>query len=311
MERAAHVAQYGLKDLRGFERSFKEIYPEGVLAKFSLKDRVAIVTGAGQGINRGIALCLAGAGADIVVADIRDDTCKATAEEVRAIGRRALPVVTDATKIEQVKNMVDKALAEFGKINILVNGVGGGGGTRGPKFPDVDVTEEDWKLLIDRNLHTTFLCTKLVAKAMIEQKMRGSIINIASRRGVVGVPGSIAYGAAKAGVINFTQAMSISLAPHYIRVNCIAPGRIHTPVTSSRSTDAQRIAERGIPLNRIGQPEDIALAALYFASDASDYVTGELIQVEGGRNYGTLDLAAAAKGTGANPEGSRLASVKG
>ncbi len=292
MEHKAHMPNYRLDNLRGYERNFNQVYPAGVLSKFSLEGRVAIVTGSGQGINRGIALCFAGAGADIVVSTRSNDTCEATAEEVRALGRKALPIVTDVTKIEQVKGMLDKTLAEFGRVDILVNGVGGNVG-RGPRFPDIDVTEEDWNNTIALSVTSTFLCTKTVAKAMIDQKRGGSIVNISSRKGVRGHPGSIAYGAAKAGVINFTQAMSLSLAPHHIRVNCVAPGRIHTPVNASRGADEERIRERDIPLNRIGQPEDIALAALYFASDASDFVTGQLLEVDGGRNYGTLDLAVA------------------
>lgn len=123
--------------------------------------------------------------------------------------------------------------------------------------------------------------------------MSGSIINTSSRRGLRGIPGSIAYGAAKAGVVNFTEAMSISLAEYDIRVNYIAPGRIHTPVTTSMATDKERVNERGIPMGRIGQPEEIALSALFFASDASSYITGQVIEVDGGRSYGAHDLAAA------------------
>ena len=264
MEQKGYIPQYTLKELRAFERTFSQVYPSGVLSKFSLEDKVAIVTGSGQGINRGIALCFAGAGADIVVADIRHDTCEATAEEVRAIGRRVLSLVIDITKIEQVKAMLDKTLAGFSKINILVNGVGGSKSS-GPGFPDVDVTEEDWNNTLAQNVTSTFLSTKIVARAMIDQKIGGSIINISSRMGIRGCPGSIAYGAAKAGVINFTQAMSISLAPYNIRFNCITPGRIHTAVNPLGMTDEERVKQRGIRLNRIGQPEDIALAALYFA----------------------------------------------
>jgi NAD(P)-dependent dehydrogenase (short-subunit alcohol dehydrogenase family) len=287
------MPQYTLQDLRGFERNFNQIYPAGVLSRFSLEDRVAIVTGSGQGLGRGVALCFAGAGAHVVIADMRTDTCEATAEEVRALGRKSLPVIVDVTKAGQVKSMVEKVMAEFGRIDILHNNAGGGGHHFGPRFPDIDVTEEDWNLIMERNLKSTLLCTQAVAKAMIAKKNSGSIINTSSRRGLRGIPGSIAYGAAKAGVVNFTEAMSISLAEYNIRVNCIAPGRIHTPVTASRATDKERVNERGIPMGRIGQPEEIALTALFFASDASSYITGQVIEVDGGRSYGAHDLAAA------------------
>lgn len=229
----------------------------------------------------------------MVIADIRTDTCEATAEEVRAIGRKSLPVITDVTKADQVKAMVEKVMAEFGRIDVLHNVAGGGSHKFGSRFPDIDVTEEDFNLIMERNLKSTVLCTQAVAKAMIAKKNPGSIINTASRRGLRGIPGSIAYGAAKAGIVNFTEAMSISLAEYNIRVNCVAPGRIRTPVTSSKASDDQRVKERGIPLGRVGQPEEVALTALFFASDASSYITGQVIEIDGGRSYGTHDLDAA------------------
>ncbi|MFC1940422.1 SDR family NAD(P)-dependent oxidoreductase [Chloroflexota bacterium] len=260
-----------------------------VLSKFSLRDKVAIVTGAGRGIGKGIAVTIAGAGADVVAVARTQEQIQKTADEVRAQGRKALAVKTDVTDSKQVQAMVEDTLKQFGKIDILINNAGGSSGAR---VPPLEMTEEVWDKCVDLNLKAAFLCTKAVSKVMIDQGRGGNIINLSSGA-AKGSVRSIAYAAAKAGIINFTLSMSNYLAPHKIRVNCITPGRIVSEGTREVGSDEERVRERAIPLMRIGQPEDIALAAIYFASDAADWVTGVTIDVTGGESMGGLKLKAA------------------
>ncbi len=260
-----------------------------VLSKFSLRDKVAIVTGAGRGVGKGIAVTLAGAGADVVAVARTQKEIQKTADEVRARGRKALAVTADVTDSKQVQRMVDETLKHFGKIDILINNAGGSSGAR---IPPLEMTEEVWDKCIDLNLKAAFLCTKAVSKVMIDQRKGGNIINMSSAAAYGGAR-SVAYSAAKAGIINFTISMSTYLAPHKIRVNCITPGRIVSEGTRDDGSHEERIKESGIPLMRIGQPEDIALAAVYLASDAADWVTGVNIDVTGGEIMGGLKLKVA------------------
>ncbi|MFC1963772.1 SDR family NAD(P)-dependent oxidoreductase [Chloroflexota bacterium] len=264
----------------------------GLLSRFSLESKVAIVTGAGRGIGKGIALAFADAGADIVVAELTQEQALGTAEEVRAQGRKALALAADVTDGEQVQNIVDATLREFGKIDVLVNNVGGSSGAR---VSPLEMTEEVWDESIKRNLKSTFLCTRAVGRVMIDRKKGGSIINLSSSAGRRGQMRSVAYSAAKAGIINFTLSMSNYLAPHNIRVNCIAPGRIVSEGTRALGSDEERAKEYAIPLRRIGQAEDVALAAIYLASDAASFVTGVTLDVAGGEYLGGLTLQMAEK----------------
>ena len=249
-----------------------------VLSKFKLDERVAIVTGSGSGLGKAIALHFAQVGAHVVVAELDPKNCEATSREVRALGRKSLPVVVDVTKSEQVAKLVESAMKEFKRIDILVNNAGG----NKPIKPASQTSEEEWDWHINLNLKSTFLCSKAVSRIMIDQN-RGNIINFASAAGTRAVPGLSHYGAAKAGIINFTQTLSIELAPYHIRVNCIIPGAIETGLgVATRGTGKERVERSGIPLGRVGQPEDVALAAIYLASDASDYLTGTSIEVKGG-----------------------------
>ena len=247
-------------------------------SKFRLDDRVAIVTGSGRGIGKAIALHLAQVGADVVVAEINPTTAKATAEEVRALGRRSLPVEIDVTVSEQLPKLVKATIKEFGHIDILVNNVGG----NSPMAPIVEMSDEEWEQVIKRNLTSVFMCSKAISRVMIDQN-KGNIINISSAAGTRAYPGCSPYATAKAGIINFTRALAAELARYHIRVNCILPGPIDTEAAAARVGSGLERAERhGVPLGRIGKTEDIALAAIYLASDASDYVTGESIEVKGG-----------------------------
>lgn len=248
-----------------------------ILAKFSMAGRIAIVTGSGQGIGRSIALGLAEAGANIVVAEKDASLAESVVGEIRALGVSALPVIADVREADQVSEMVQKCLSEFGRVDVLVNNAGG-------MFPAplLDMSERGWDAVIRLNLKSVFLCSKAVAPTMIEQK-KGVVLNLSSVCGEGPSANTAHYGAAKAAIIGLTQSMAVEWAP-YIRVNAIAPGVIATPGTRHNWENKERREwiESIIPLARYGQPEDIATAALYLVSDASDYVSGHILDVNGG-----------------------------
>lgn len=247
-------------------------------SKFRVDEKVAIVTGSGGGVGKGIALSLAQAGAHVVVAELNESNGEATAREIRALGRKSLPVVVDVTKSEQISRLVDATTKEFGQIDILVNNAGG----THVAIPVVTLSEQEWDFRIRLNLTSVFLCCKIVSRVMIDQN-RGNIINIASAAGTRAMPGMSAYGSAKAGVISFTRTLAAELARYHIRVNCILPGPVDTEASAARRGSAVERAQRaGVPLGRIAKPEDIGLAAVYLASDASDFVSGESLEVKGG-----------------------------
>jgi 3-oxoacyl-[acyl-carrier protein] reductase len=249
-----------------------------ILSKFRLDEKVAIVTGSGHGIGKAIALGFAQVGAHVVVASRSQNNADATAQEVRALGRRSISLVVDVTKSADVNKTIEATLKEFGRIDILVNNVGRGGEIM---LPCLQMREEDWDSYYRINMMSTFLCSKAVSRTMIDQKS-GNIINIASAAGTRPDPGRTPYAASKAAQLSFTTSLSIELAPYHIRVNSIIPGAINTMPNSSRGSGPERAARAGIPLGRIGEPEDVALAAIFLASDASDYVTGTHIEVKGG-----------------------------
>ena len=249
-----------------------------VLSSFSLTGRVAIVTGAGRGIGKAIALGLADAGADVVVAARTASDIEATAGEITAKGRKALAVPTDVRQSDQVDNLVDKAVAQFGTIDILVNNAGG-------YFvaSTTELSEGGWDAIIRENLKSVFLCSKAAAKVMMGQE-KGNIINVASVVGFRAYSSNAAYGAAKAGIINFTKTLAVDLAPYNIRVNAIAPGFIATPGSLQLlevDKGLKAMVDR-IPLGRLGQPEEVAQGIVYLASDAASYVTGQTLIVDGG-----------------------------
>lgn len=247
------------------------------LSKYRLDGKVAIVTGSGRGIGKGIALCFAEAGADIIVAEIDESTGKSTANEIQALGKKGVFIRTDVTNTEQVAYLVEATTREFNRIDILVNNAGG--------FrvnPVARLSDEEWDWSIRLNLTATFKCCRAVSRVMVAAR-RGSIVNIASIAGTLAVPALASYAVPKAGVISLTRCLSLELARHNIRVNCINPSDINTPVGASTfGTAEERVKRHGIPLGRVGQPEDVAMAALYLASDASSFVTGISIPVDGG-----------------------------
>jgi NAD(P)-dependent dehydrogenase (short-subunit alcohol dehydrogenase family) len=247
---------------------------------FSLKDKVAIVTGASRGIGRAIALGFAEAGADVAVAARSEGDLETLAKEIDSLGRRALVLPTDVRDRAAIQAMFDKTVAELGRLDVLVNNAGGSNFMS----PIVSMRPEGWDKLRTLNLDSVFHCTQIGAQKMLESG-GGSIIQIASVAGIEGAQGLSPYSASKAGVIMMSQAVAKELAGSNVRVNSIAPGWIDTPLNEWMTSDegTLREAEKMIPMGRIGKAEEIVGGALYLASDASSFVTGATIVIDGGQ----------------------------
>ncbi len=242
-----------------------------------LKGKTAIVTGSARGIGKAIALKLAEMGANIVINDIPSSTeAETTAEEVRALGVGAAVALGDVRNIDDVKNMVDLAVAEFGTVDILVNNAGI---TRDNLM--LRMSEEDWDLVLDINLKGAFNCIKTVVRPMMKQKS-GSIINIASVSGVMGNAGQANYSASKAGLIGLTKTTAKEFAKKGIRANAVAPGFIESAMTDKLPEDVKAQYLDSIPLMKFGKTEDVANVVAFLASDMSSYVTGQIINIDGG-----------------------------
>jgi len=244
-----------------------------------LDGRIALVTGAGKGLGRAIALGFADAGAHLVlIARTRADL-EAVAQTVQSRDREALVAVADATDSRQVDAAVAQAIARFGRIDVLAHAAGGS-----LRKPSVDVTDEEWDAVIAANLSSTFKVCRAVGKQMLAQSS-GSIINLASTAGVRGRAGNAPYSAAKAAVINLSNALAMEWAPKGVRVNVLAPGRFLTPLTEAEMSVPEKYAAfvRQVPLGRIGKPEELQDIAVWLASDASSYVTGSTITLDGGQ----------------------------
>ncbi len=250
---------------------------------FNLTGKSAIITGAGRGIGKAIALKLAEAGADIVPVSRSFDEIEVVAQEARLMGRLALPLTMEVTKQADIDSMVEKTMAKFGKIDILINNAG-----VNLKKPSEDVTEEDWDRILNTNLKGVFFCAQKVGRQMIKQKS-GAIINMASIASRVGITNSVAYCVSKGGVLQLTRVLAIEWAKHNIRVNAIGPAFIETPLTAGvlgNPETLQTIKSR-TPMGRIGKPDEISDAALFLVSDAASYITGEILYIDGGLNaYG-------------------------
>jgi NAD(P)-dependent dehydrogenase (short-subunit alcohol dehydrogenase family) len=250
---------------------------------FSLKGKVALITGGSRGIGRAIALAFAEAGASLVVSsrNKRPPELQKVAEEIRAKGGKALAIPAHVGKKEDVQNLVQKTLEEFGRIDILVNNAG-----VNPVLSTlVDLEEEAFEKVIEVNLKGAFLMSKAVAKEMIKQG-GGRIINISSISGLrARADGTGAYCISKAAMNMMTQVMARELAPHNILVNAIAPGSIKTEFSRVDWADPERRAQRipEIELKRFGEPEEVVGSALLLASEASSFMTGEIIRVDGGK----------------------------
>jgi 2-deoxy-D-gluconate 3-dehydrogenase len=247
---------------------------------FSLEGKVALVTGASRGIGRAIAVGFAEAGADVAVAARSEGDLETLAKEIDGLGRRALPLTTDVTKREEIEAMIDKTISELGGLDVLVNNAGG---TRFMS-PLVSLRPEGWTKTIALNLDSVFHASQIAAQRMLESG-GGSIIQVSSVAGIQGAEGLSYYSAAKGGVRLFTQAAARELAQSGVRLNTIAPGWVATSLNEMlRADDGSReFAESMVPMRRFAEPEEIVGAAIFLASDASSYVTGATITVDGGQ----------------------------
>jgi 3-oxoacyl-[acyl-carrier protein] reductase len=242
-----------------------------------LKGKTAVVTGSGRGLGKSIALKLAQMGANIVLNDIAaSDAIDATAEEFKSLGYNVLVTKGDVRNEDDVKDMVNIAVEGFGSIDILVNNAG-----ITKDKPMAMMSEQDWDDVLDINLKGAFLCTKHTAKVMIKKKS-GKIVNIASIAGIMGNPGQANYSASKAGLIGLTKSTAKELASRGITCNAVAPGIIKSKMTDVLPEKVKENYLNNIPLNRFGTPEDVANVVGFLASEDSNYVTGQVINIDGG-----------------------------
>jgi len=240
-----------------------------------LKNKVAVITGAKQGIGLGIALAFAREGCNVVVSDISQADCEKAVKKMQKHGIKTLAVACDVSKKNEVDNLINKTVKKFGKLDILVNNAG-----IFPFVPFSQMTEADWDKVIDVNLKSIFLCSQAAVKKM---KSGGKIVNISSIASLVGFEGLVHYCASKGGVNGMIRALALELADKKINVNAIAPGAIETPgATKTMTLEAKKEYMATIPWKKMGTPDDIAQAAVFLASNKSNYITGQVLVVDGG-----------------------------
>ncbi len=242
----------------------------------SLSGKIALVTGAAQGIGRDIALGLATDGADVAICDVNLEAAQKTAGDIEAKGRKALALKADVAASADVTAMVDQVVEKFGRLDILVNNAGI---TRDGLI--LRMKDEDWDLVLSINLKGAFLCTKAALKYMTKQRA-GTIINIASIVGAMGNAGQVNYVASKAGLIGMTKTIAREYANRNVTSNAVAPGFIDTAMTKALSENVRQELAKQIPLGRLGSSEDVANAVRFLASPAAAYITGQVIHVNGG-----------------------------
>jgi len=241
---------------------------------FDLRNKVALVTGGSRGLGREMVLAFAEAGADVVIASRNLETCEAVSREVEALGRQALPVAAHAGRWEDNERLAEAAFAQFGRVDVLVNNAG-----MSPLAPSlIETSEALFDKIVNVNLKGPFRLSVLIGTRMAQARS-GSILTVASTAAFHPQPDYMPYGAAKAGVVNLTMALAKAFGPA-VRVNCIAPGPFLTDISTAWRDD-QDYAQ-SLTLRRFGQPSEIAGAALYLASDASSYMTGQVLRVDGG-----------------------------
>ena len=242
-----------------------------------LSDRVAIVTGSGQGIGRAIALKLAEVGATVVVNDVGEPgPVDSVAEEIRAMNRQSTAILADVSVSSEVASLVETARATYGKIDILVNNAG-----IARDQLVVRMSDEDWDRVLEVDLKSVFLCTRAVLRDMLRQRW-GRIISIASIAGIVGNPGQANYASAKAGIIGFTRTIAKEVASRGITANAVAPGLIDTGLTHQLQESQRDELKKHIPLGYLGTPRDVAEVVAFLASEEARYITGQVINVDGG-----------------------------
>jgi 3-oxoacyl-[acyl-carrier protein] reductase len=241
-----------------------------------LSNRVAIVTGAGRGIGRAIALKLAGVGAAVVVSDILEKEMKEVAKEIKDAGGQGLAVLADVSQASDVSRMVEETIKAYGRVDILVNNAGI---ARDQLL--VRMSEEDWDKVLDVDLKSVFLCTKAVLRYMLKNRW-GRVISLSSIAGLVGNPGQANYSAAKAGIIGFTRTVASEVGSRGVTVNAIAPGFIETEMTKKIKEEQRQEIKKHIPMDRFGTPQDVAEAVAFLASEEAGYITGQVLSVNGG-----------------------------
>jgi NAD(P)-dependent dehydrogenase (short-subunit alcohol dehydrogenase family) len=254
-------------------------------ASFDLSGKVAVVTGASRGLGQYFSRALAHAGADIVITSRTVESLAQTKSEIEAMGRRALPCMLDTRKIETIQPMVEAAMAAFGRIDILVNNAG-----CNIRKPSVDITPEDWDMVVDTILKGAFFVSTAVVRAAMMPQRKGRIINIGSITSVFGSGGVAPYCASRGGIRQLTMSLADDWGPYGITVNCLAPGWFRTRQTAvlcDNEAWVSYMTDR-IPVKRLGQPDDLDGTVVFLASDASAYVTGQLLLVDGGLSTGAM-----------------------
>ena len=254
-----------------------------ILDRFNLADRRLFITGGSRGLGKEMALAIADAGAHVILVGRDAESLDRTADQIRSLGRQAWPIVGDVGDPSQCESICNDVVANHGPIDILINNVGG----RRENIATEQMPLEKWKALIDLNLTSTFLCTKIIGGHMIERGTGGKIINIASINALVATSGIAGrhYETAKAGIVQFTRSVAADWAPHGINVNTICPGTFMTEPNvrwSKLYPDVINDFKSRIPMGRFGEPEEIGPLAVYLAADASSYMTGAAIVIDGG-----------------------------
>lgn len=241
-----------------------------------LEGKVALITGAGRGIGKAIAMSFAKEGADIAIWDVNTADAENTAKEIELLGRKAIGLQVDVTNFKLVEEGLNKILDKLGKVDILINNAGI---TKDNLL--LRMSDMEWDAVLSVNLKGTFNCTKAVSRPMIKQRY-GKIVNIASIIGIIGNPGQANYSASKAGIIALTKTAAKELGSRNINVNAVAPGFIQTDMTAKLPEEIKQKMLSAIPLGKFGQPEEVAQVCLFLASEDSSYITGQTIVIDGG-----------------------------